>query len=111
MMDYKGFKAQIDFDCEAGVFVGEVINLRDAVSFVGRSVDELRTAFEQAVEEYLEQAAGVAVGVETPFSGHISVRINPKLHRAIAERAAREGFTVSGWIAERLSEATETRLR
>lgn len=106
MMDYKGYKAQIDFDCDAGVFVGEVINTRDGITFTGRSVDELRAAFEKAVEEYLELAVDRGVGADTPYTGHISVRVNPELHREIAARAARDGVSVAGWIARRLTEAT-----
>lgn len=105
MMDYKGYKAQIDFDCDAGVFVGEVINTRDGITFTGRSVDELRAAFERAVEEYLELAVDRAVGAEAPYTGHISVRVNPDLHREIAARAARDGVSVAGWITRRLAEA------
>lgn len=106
MMEYKGYKAQIDFDCDAGVFVGEVINTRDGITFTGRSVDELRGAFEKAVEEYLELAVDRAVGADAPYTGHISVRINPELHREIAVRASRDGLSVAGWIARRLAEAT-----
>lgn len=106
MMDYKGYKAQIDFDCDAGVFVGEVINTRDGITFTGRSVDELRAAFEKAVEEYLELAVDRGVGADAPYTGHISVRVNPELHREIAARAARDGVSVAGWIARRLTEAT-----
>jgi predicted HicB family RNase H-like nuclease len=105
MMEYKGFKAQIDYDCEAGVFVGEVINTRDGITFVGRSVDELRAAFEKAVEEYIELSTDRASGADNPYTGHISMRIDPKLHKEIAERAARAGVSVAGWVAERLSEA------
>lgn len=108
MMDYKGFKAQIDFDSDAGVFVGEVINTRDGITFVGRSVDELRVAFEKAVEDYLELAIDTGGGCDHPYSGHLSLRVNPKLHRAIAERAARDGQSVANWIAQRLSEAAIT---
>ena len=108
MMEYKGFKAQIDYDCEAGVFVGEVINTRDRITFVGRSVDELRAAFEKAAEEYIELSTDRASGADSSYSGHISVRVNPKLHKQIAERAAQSGQSVANWVAERLLEATRS---
>jgi len=55
-MAYRGFKAQIDFDDEAGRFVGQVINTHEPIIFHGQSVDELRQAFHAAVEGHL--AAG-----------------------------------------------------
>ncbi|AWK85539.1 type II toxin-antitoxin system HicB family antitoxin [Azospirillum thermophilum] len=105
MMDYKGYKAQIDFDSEAGIFVGEVINTRDGITFTGRSVDELRESFQRAVDEYLELSSGMGVGVEPPCSGRLSIRVNPMLHRAIVACAQRDGKSVAAWIADCLSEA------
>ena len=106
MMDYKGYKAQIDFDNEAGIFVGEVINTRDGITFTGRSVEELRTAFRKAVDDYLELSSDIAANTTHPFSGKIAIRVNPTLHRAIAACARREGKSVAAWVADRLSEAT-----
>lgn len=106
MMDYKGYKAQIDFDAEAGLFVGEVINTRDGITFTGRSVEELQSAFIRAVDEYLELSSDMATNVDHAFSGHLAIRVNPLLHRAIATCAQREGKSVSAWVADRLAEAT-----
>ena len=35
MMEYKGYYAQVVFDEDANVFHGEVINLRDVITFEG----------------------------------------------------------------------------
>ncbi len=106
MMEYKGYKAQIDFDNEAGLFVGEVINTHDGIGFSGRSVDELKDAFHRAVDDYLELSCDMGGEVNQPFSGQLAIRVNPMLHRAIATCAEREGKSVTAWIAECLSRAT-----
>lgn len=105
MMEYKGYKAQIDFDDEAGIFVGAVINTRDGITFSGRSVEELRTAFHGAVDEYLDLTCDMAGITDRPYSGKIAIRVNPMLHRAIATCAQRDGKSVTAWVADRLSEA------
>ncbi|BAI71606.1 hypothetical protein AZL_009680 [Azospirillum sp. B510] len=105
MMEYKGYKAQIDFDNEAGVFVGEVINTHDGITFTGRSVDELRESFRRAVDDYLDLSCDMGGEGEQPFSGRLAIRVNPILHRAVADCAAREGKSVSAWIAECLGRA------
>ena len=53
MMDYKGYVGMVEFDDEADIFHGEVVNLRDVITFQGRSVDALRQAFEESVDDYL----------------------------------------------------------
>lgn len=35
MMEYKGYIGKVEFDNEAGLFHGEVTNLRDVVTFEG----------------------------------------------------------------------------
>lgn len=105
MMEYKGYKAQIDFDDEAGIFVGEVINTRDGITFRGRSVDELRVAFRTAVDDYLILSSDMGTSPAGPYSGTLAIRVNPMLHRAIATCAQRDGKSVAAWIADRLSEA------
>ncbi len=56
-MEYKGYVAEVEFDDKADVFHGEVINLRDVVTFEGETVDELRKAFQDSVDDYLEFCA------------------------------------------------------
>jgi predicted HicB family RNase H-like nuclease len=43
----------VEFDDEANIFHGEIINLRDVITFEGETVDELRTALVDSVEDYL----------------------------------------------------------
>lgn len=45
MMEYKGYIGKVEFDDEANLFHGEVINLPDVITFQGESVQEIRQAF------------------------------------------------------------------
>jgi len=54
MMEYKGYIGDVEFDDEANLFHGEIVNLRDVVTFQGTNVDELRAAFQDSVDDYLE---------------------------------------------------------
>lgn len=40
-MAYKGYVAGVDYDEDAGLFHGEVVNTRAVITFQGSSVDEL----------------------------------------------------------------------
>ena len=39
MMEYKGYIGKVEVDDEAGILHGEVINIRDVVTFEGRTGD------------------------------------------------------------------------
>jgi len=53
-MEYKGYYARIEYRDEDACFVGILDDIADVVSFEGKSVDELKTAFAEAVEDYLD---------------------------------------------------------
>ena len=53
-MKYKGYEATVKFDEENDLFHGEVINTRDVITFQGTSVRELKKAFKDSVDDYLE---------------------------------------------------------
>ena len=55
MMEYKEYLGKVEFDDEANIFHGEVVNIRDVITFQGQSVDELRQAFKDSIEDYLER--------------------------------------------------------
>jgi predicted HicB family RNase H-like nuclease len=53
MMEYKGYIGRAEFDPQARILHGELIGIRDVVTFQGRSVEELEKAFRDSVEDYL----------------------------------------------------------
>jgi predicted HicB family RNase H-like nuclease len=54
MMHYKGYRGQAVYDDEQGIYHGEVLGLRDVVTFQGKSAAELRKAFRDSVDDYLD---------------------------------------------------------
>jgi predicted HicB family RNase H-like nuclease len=105
MMEYKGYTAKIEFDDQAGHFHGQVANLRDVITFQGRSVDELRSEFAASVEDYLEFCRERGEEPEKPYSGKFVVRIDPALHRLVAIEAGKSDLSVNAWVTRALEQA------
>lgn len=100
MMQYKGYAATVEYDDDAGLFHGYVLNLRDVITFQGTSVEELRREFRESVDDYLAWCAERNEAPEKPFSGKFLVRLEPSLHRDIASRAALAGESLNTWVAD-----------
>ena len=100
MMEYKGYIAKVEFDDEDDVFHGEIINLRDVVTFQGQAVEELRHAFQESVEDYLAFCAERNEQPERPYSGKFSVRIDTELHRKIAMQARIASKSLNRWVSD-----------
>ncbi len=54
MMEYKCYLGKVEFDDVAGIFHGEVINIRDVITFQAASQDKVQQAFIDSIEDYLE---------------------------------------------------------
>jgi len=102
MMEYKEYFAKVEFDDEANIFHGEVINLRDVITFEGETVDELRKAFNDSIEDYLEFCAERGEDPEKPYSGKFLVRVGPELHKTIAIQARKNGKSLNAWVHDAL---------
>jgi predicted HicB family RNase H-like nuclease len=106
-MIYKGYEAVTRFDEDAEVFTGEVINTRDVITFQGKSVAELKKAFRDSIEDYLDFCAERGEEPDKPFSGTFTVRISPELHRQIATEARRKGVSINAYVESRLRPKTK----
>lgn len=104
-MRYKDYIARVEFDDEAGLFHGEIINTRDVITFQGESVVALRQAFEESVNDYLAFCAERGEKPDKPFSGKFVVRVSDEIHRLIFMAANMEGKSLNAWVADALNRA------
>ena len=104
MIEYKGYIGRVEFDSDTNLLHGEVVGTRDVITFVGRSVDEIRQAFRDSVEDYLELCRERGEEPDQPYSGELVLRLDPELHRRLSELARASGKPLDTWIAERLQQ-------
>lgn len=97
-MEHRGYSARIQFDGGDGIFHGRVLNIRDVVTFEGRSVGELKREFERSLAVYLTMCREDGIDPEKPFSGQFLVRVPPELHRDVARAALTTGQSVNAWV-------------
>jgi len=85
----------VEYDDDAKIFHGDVINTRDVITFEGESVKEIEQAFHDSVDDYIAWCKEDGVIPEKPYSGKFTVRISPKLHSLIALAAKKEHISVN----------------
>lgn len=105
-MEYKGYVGTVQFDEDAEIFHGEVINLRDVITFQADSVEGLKKEFQESVEDYLEFCKERGEEPEKPFSGKLTLRLQPELHRKIYIKSKQENKSLNNWIAETLEKVS-----
>lgn len=106
IMNHKGYTAKIEFDERDNIFVGRVLGLHAMISFHGETVAELRSAFETAIEEFLQDCKEQGIRPEKPASGKLMLRVPPEVHGAALVAAQAAGKSLNQWATEVLEEAT-----
>jgi len=105
MLKYKGYHGKVEFDEDAGIFHGEVVDLRDVITFQGKTVEEIYQAFQGSIDDYLEFCHQRGEEPDKPFSGRLMLRLPSEVHRQVYIRAKKEGKSLNEYITEKLSPA------
>jgi predicted HicB family RNase H-like nuclease len=106
MLNHKGYTGRVEFDDESGLLHGEVLDLRDVITFQGRSVEELKSAFRDSIDDYLAFCEERGEEPDKPFSGRLMLRLSPDLHRRVYVRAQHEGKSLNQWISDKLEKTS-----
>ena len=76
MLKYKEYEGTITYDAEAKIFYGEVIDLKDVITFQGTNIKELEKAFRDSVDDYIHWCKELG---ETPQSKKLFARLKKSL--------------------------------
>jgi predicted HicB family RNase H-like nuclease len=107
MMEYKGYIGKVEIDDEAGILYGEVLNVRDVITFEGASVEEVQQAFRESVDDYLDFCAQRGESPEKPFSGKFVLRLPAELHRKAYIQAKLGDKSLNSWVTDVLQSTLE----
>ncbi|AAN67101.1 MULTISPECIES: type II toxin-antitoxin system HicB family antitoxin [Pseudomonas] len=105
VMTYRGYAARIDYSDEDQLLIGHVAGIRDVIGFHGESISELRRAFEEAVDDYIETCEKLGREPQKAYSGKLSLRLEPALHASVAAKAELAEKSINQWVSDILSQA------
>jgi predicted HicB family RNase H-like nuclease len=110
-LEYKGYVGSVEVDLAENFLHGRLCFIRDVVAYRSADIASLKTAFENAVDDYLATCAELGDAPDVPCKGSFNVRVGPELHQAIALASAREDVTLNEWVRKacelRLSSGSE----
>jgi len=105
VMTYKGYSARVEFDADDEIFFGRIAGIRDIISFHADTVADLKKAFFEAVDDYIETCAKIGQEPQKPYSGNLMLRVDPQVHAQVAIAAELSGKSLAQWSEEVLSQA------
>jgi predicted HicB family RNase H-like nuclease len=103
-MEYKGYLGSVEYDAQARIFHGDVINTRDVITFQGTTVGGIEKAFKESIDDYLAWCKEDGVEPQKPYSGKFNVRLSPELHQRIAILARKRRVSLNSFVEKALSD-------
>jgi predicted HicB family RNase H-like nuclease len=105
-MTFKGYAAKIEYSDEDACFIGHIAGIKDVIGFHAETVKELRTAFEEAVDDYLATCEKLGRAPQKPYSGKLMLRVPPEIHARAAMMAQAHGLSINQWASDVLAHAS-----
>jgi predicted HicB family RNase H-like nuclease len=90
---------------------GEVIGIRDVVTFQADSVAKIEKEFRASVDDYLAFCKKRGESPEKPASGKFLVRVPPELHRRLSIIAELERTSLNSLVEHALSVEADRRAK
>ena len=106
-LKYKNFIATVKYSEEDEAFIGRIEGINSVVSFEGQSVEELKTAFREAVESYVDFCRRKGIEQMKSYNGVLNIRIPAETHSRIAVYAKRNGITINSFIRDSINRRFE----
>ena len=107
VMSYKGYAARIEFDAEDEIFFGNIAGISDVIGFHANTVEDLKSTFHEAVDDYLETCRKIGKEPQKSFSGKMMFRVDPDVHARAARAAELAGKSLNQWAEEVLASAAD----
>ncbi|WP_136468883.1 type II toxin-antitoxin system HicB family antitoxin [Flagellimonas onchidii] len=89
-LEYKGYFGSVEYSSADGVLHGKIIGTNDLVTYQGSSVKELKGAFEESVDGYLETCRELGKEPNKFFKGVFNVRTSTETHRELSIMAEKK---------------------
>ncbi len=105
ILKHEGFLAEVSYHEGDDLMHGTTVNTRATLHFAGDNLADLQRAFADTVSEYKAWCAERGVDPEKGYSGTLSLRLPPELHKRVAELASTQGESINQFIAEKLEQA------
>ncbi|WP_036602573.1 type II toxin-antitoxin system HicB family antitoxin [Olivibacter sitiensis] len=97
-LTYKDYTATIHYSDDDEVFFGKVIALNDLITFEGTSVSELKTAFHEAIDDYLADCEAMGKSPDKTYKGAFNVRVPAGLHKRAAIFASQHRISLNDFV-------------
>ena len=101
---YKDYIGSVHFNADDEVFFGKIEGVEDLITFEGNSVLEVKGAFEEAVNDYIQLCKENGKKLEKSYKGSFNIRIAPEIHKKAKRLPLMKGISLNQFIQKAVEE-------
>ncbi|WP_063332082.1 type II toxin-antitoxin system HicB family antitoxin [Marinomonas sp. TW1] len=101
--EYKGYTGSIDFSIDDSVLFGKIEFINDLVNYEAATLEELKSEFILAVDDYLETCKEINKQPEKTMSGTFNVRVGENIHKKLAVLSFKEDKSINDLVKSALN--------
>jgi predicted HicB family RNase H-like nuclease len=106
-LKHKDFIGVFNYIEDEEILFGKIEGITDLVTFQGQSIPEIKEAFKEAVEDYIELCEEVGKKPLKSFKGSFNVRLSSELHRVVAMKAVSKNMNLNQFVQKALEKAVK----
>lgn len=100
---YKNYIGSYKYYKEDKEYHGNIVGIRDIVHFCAKNLEDLKKAFEESVEDYLEMCTENNMIPEKSCSGDLRIRTTPEVHQKLLRKAQFKGMSLNAYLNDQLN--------
>lgn len=100
---YKNYLGSIEYDVDDEILFGKILGINDVITYEAENLKELKTAFQDSVDDYLEHCKNIGKEPNKTYSGKFTLRIDPALHARLAAYAKMSGKSLNQYAEQLLA--------
>jgi predicted HicB family RNase H-like nuclease len=106
VLRYKDFIGSVHFSADDECFFGKIEGIDDLVTFEGRDVGELKRAFREAADDYIDLCRKAGKPLFKSYVGSFNIRMPAELHQKAARKSALLGISLNQFVQRAVEKET-----
>ncbi|VAX21682.1 hypothetical protein MNBD_NITROSPINAE03-642 [hydrothermal vent metagenome] len=103
LFEHKGYFGSAEVDMRRGCLSGQILFIEDIMVYEGKTLENLKANFKNAVNNYLETCETLGQEPQQPYSGALTVEIGEDLHRETTFQAKITSESVDEYVKKAIS--------
>ena len=107
-ISYRGYEGSIETSIEDDCLHGKILFINDIITYEAETIPALKTAFQEAVERYLDYCQTTGRAPDKTYSGSFNVRVGSDRHKSLARIATQQAVSINEVVCQAVDKLTAT---